>query len=157
MNHYFAFGGSVAAFSLLIAWMFISSRVAVWVRAVIAVVAVTLALVVWLQVTALLGYAVNGEPRDGSRLIAFVLARPLIYLWALEDWVPRSYVIPYGEGAAKELFDAQREAARSNGRMVYHRHGAPGVGIGRAVTDLRDTKEARQPMVTVESVLPEKR
>ena len=83
-QHYIAFGITLAALCILVAWMFITSKVSVWTRVSASAVAVCLALCMWWQVTAFLGYATTSQPSDGAVILSFAVLKPVIYLWVME-------------------------------------------------------------------------
>lgn len=127
-GHYIAFGIALSLFSILVAWMFISSRVRVSTRIAASLVAVALAVVMWLQASSFLGYPINGEPNDGDVIIDFIVLKPNIYLWVLDSNAvrtlsggPRAYNLAYTKPKAEALFKARQAAGDLDGILVFHR------------------------------------
>ncbi len=123
MDFYLTIGTTLTAFSLLTAWMFISSRVPVWVRALAAASAAALAVALWMQAIELLGYPAPGEPPDNSTIIAWMVDGPTVYLWVVDKYgpEPRSYKLPDQEHhKAKNLSDARGVGLRPTQKLVYH-------------------------------------
>jgi hypothetical protein len=121
------FGVTLAIFSILVAWMFISSRVRPLTRVLASVVAVSLAVLMWVQVTAFIGYATTDEPPDGSVILWFYVKRPVIYIWALDEGGPRGFIIGYKAKKAELLFKARDVAMLNGGALIFH-HRGPGDG-----------------------------
>lgn len=123
MDFYVTFGLTLAAFSLVTAWMFISSRVPVWVRALAAATAAGLALLLWTQAITLVGFPLPGEPPDKSTIIAFMIDDNNVYLWVLDKdgHTPRSYLLTdHDHRKAKALRDARGVGLRPTQKLVYH-------------------------------------
>jgi hypothetical protein len=137
-QHYIAFGITLAALCILVAWMFITSKVSVWTRVSASAVAVCLALCMWWQVTAFLGYATTSQPSDGAVILSFAVLKPVIYLWVMEPAGPRGYILAYRKARAEALFEHMHRAQEDNGFLVF-----------------RHTED--DDVVNVRSALPEKR
>jgi len=123
MDFYITFGLTLAAFSLLVSWMFISSRVPVWLRALAAATAAALALMLWTQAITLVGLPLPGEPPDNSTIIDFIVDDTIVYLWVLDKdgHTPRSYKLSDPtHHKAKELHEARGTGLRPTQKLVYH-------------------------------------
>lgn len=128
-------GLMLAALALVSAWMFVSSKHPVALRIGAASVVAALAVAVWLNVTMVLGFAVNGMPPDGSIVYSIVDAKSQgsIYLWIADKSGPRGYRLPYSEELARDLLKAERDAQDEGGVMTLHLRkkgvGKPGYGL----------------------------
>ena len=123
MDFYITFGLTLGAFSLVTAWMFISSRVPVWVRALAAAIAAVLALLLWTQAIMLVGLPLPGVPPDNSTIIDFLVEDTVVYLWVLDrdGHTPRSYKLPdHDHRKSKALHEARGVGLRPTQKLVYH-------------------------------------
>jgi hypothetical protein len=172
MTMHFAYvGAALIALALLAAWMFVVSRRHVVVRICGATIAVVLAAASWINITAMLGYAVDAEPSSKVQIIGFLpdVSHDKIYLWVREPDGPRAYVVIYAEGLANGLIKGQQEVQGSGGAMRMmlsfngkkptgergaQRHGS---GSGNAITNLSaDDPNGNHFHIDVESSLPPK-
>jgi hypothetical protein len=71
MKDYLTIGGLLSGFALLVAWMFITSRVPIIVRIFASAVAVVFGIAIWLNATALMGYAVAAAPQGRVPVLGF--------------------------------------------------------------------------------------
>jgi hypothetical protein len=117
---YFIVGGLLSGFALLVAWMFITSRVPVIVRIFTSVVAVIFAISIWLNATSLTGYAVAAKPHGRVPVLGIFgdKEHDLIYVWVEETGGPRAYQIPYSSELAKKLMQGKKRVEEEGGQMV---------------------------------------
>jgi hypothetical protein len=122
---YFLIGSLMAGFALLLAFMFITSRVPVWMRAFVAAIGVGCAILIWINSTALMGYPVKAIPHEGDTILDIHVddEAKAIYLLVEEGRVPRLHQILFNLKLANDLIDAQLHATQTNGRLVFHRGG----------------------------------
>ena len=155
MQNYFAIGGLLAGFGILMAWMFITSRVPVFIRIGASAVAVIFAVSIWLNSTALMGFPVHGFPREGDAVAFSLIDRDheAIYLWIEENEAPRIYMLPWDSDTARALLKAQQKALDENGRMVFRLRPNDGAG-GRFGSSLHS--ESAPIEIDVVPVLPPK-
>lgn len=119
--HYAYVGSSLVALALLAGWMFVVSRRAVWMRVIGAAFALALAFVAWHNINAMLGYAVDQQPTGEVELVGMVDDRTngFIYIWVKAGLDgPRAYRLPYSEGLAKSLLDAQEKSKEQGGAHI---------------------------------------
>lgn len=136
--HFAYVGASLIALALLASWMFIVSRRHVVTRVFGCTIAVVLALVAWINVTAMLGYAVSAPPEGKVQIVSFIDDAPhgQIYLWVRATDGPRAYVVPYSEGLASGLMNGMKQAREQGGRMMLEMQngdGAAGGGQGAVI------------------------
>lgn len=125
MTDYINIGAMLSAICLIVAWMFITSRHHYTIKMVASVIAVALAIGIWTQSTALIGFPVHGLPPDGSVVLALQVDSSEIAFW-IDGRPPRSYVIPYDPELAKKLQSSQDQARATGGRMIFHIDGKSG-------------------------------
>lgn len=125
-------GAAVVLWALLSGWMFVVSRRHLSLRLFGAVVVLSLAFLIWLNLTSLLGYAVHREPTGRVMLVGMVDARAegLIYLWVREADGPRAYAVPYSEALAGELLEAEAQRKAAGGGVIMIRFGHQGTRHG---------------------------
>lgn len=154
MIYHFAYiGVALIGLALIASWMFIVSRRHVLTRVIGCGAAMILALCVWTNITAILGYAVPAQPAGKVQVVAFVddHIHGKIYLWLREADGPRAYVVPYSEGLANGLIQAKKQASDGSRIML-----APD-GNGRAVSRLKGGDHDGQRFhVEIEPTLPPK-
>jgi hypothetical protein len=144
-------GLMLAAMAVVSAWMFVSSKHPVTLRVIAASIVAVLAVTVWLNVTAVLGFAINGVPPDGAVVYSIVDAKRegSIYLWIADKSGPRGYRLPYSEGLARDLLRGEHDAQDNGGLMILHIHkkgtGKPGGG-GNSDQEIKDGKNPGVPI-----------
>src|SRR5271156_4248212 len=98
MTHdYLVIGGLLSGFALLIAWMFMTSRVPVIVRIFSSAIAVVFAICIWLNATTLMCYGFPAKPHGPVPVLGILddKAHGFIYVWVEERAGPRAYQIVY--------------------------------------------------------------
>ena len=127
MTHdYLVIGGLLSGFALLIAWMFITSRVPAIVRIFSSAVAVIFAISIWLNATTLMGYAVPAEPHGAVSVLGILDDKEhgFIYVWVEERAGPRAYQIVYNSSLAKKLQQGKRQVDEEGGQIVLREQSA---------------------------------
>ena len=120
MNEYMTLGAVSVAIVLMIATMFISSRLHYSIKAIAIVVAVAGAIYNWELFASVLGYPIAERPPNNAIIIATVTKKETKKIYALVDGIiPRTYTIPYSEPFDKKLEQAKKQLDPRNGRMVY--------------------------------------
>jgi hypothetical protein len=120
MKDYLTIGGLLSGFALLVAWMFITSRVPIIVRVLASTVAVVFGIAIWLNATALMGYAIAATPHGRVPVLGVFDDRDhdSIYIWVDDNRGPRAYQLPYSSQLAKKLLQSKRAAEEQGGQMV---------------------------------------
>lgn len=132
IHNYVILGVSMASLGILIAWMFMTSRVHYLIRMTVAAMVVIIALYNWHLLTIIMGYSVNDEPEDKSIILSFfpMKEKKLEYYWIYTPDGPKSFALPYSEKMQKKLEKAKQEAQERGGYMVYRRGKGDGEGDG---------------------------
>jgi hypothetical protein len=137
IHSYFPIGGMLAMFAIVTGFMFITSKVAVWLRASAAALAVVLAVGIWLNATSLIGFPVNGEPQDSGVVIGLLPDKHnnVVYAWVFQEDGPRAYQMPYGSKEGQELMQAMQRAKASGGVVTIKKKGKKGSAESRNSKD----------------------
>lgn len=164
MTHsYFPIGAMLAAFALMVGFMFITSRVSVAIRAGAAALAAGLAIAVWLNAMALMGYAVAAYPKDSGIVMSVMPDRVhgFVYAWVLQADGPRAYQMPFTSSEGQKLLEAMKKAGP--GGIVTIRGARDGKGDkagnvkgGHAVNDMSGGDPAASIEINVVPLLPPK-
>jgi len=169
IHNYFPIGSMLACFALLIGAMFITSRISVFVRAGASVASVALAIMIWINAMALIGFPTNGEPHDTGTVLDVLGDKPhgYIYAWVLEANGPRAYRMPWDSKEGQALLRATQKARDEGGTVSIgpKKNGRPGKGKqgdnsdskdGTGSSPLEGDNDGVEVEINVVPVLPEK-
>jgi hypothetical protein len=121
LHHFALVGVSLMALAILAAWMFVVSKRHFVTRILGCIVALGLAIGVWSNVTAMLGYAVADHlPIGRLQLVGMVddVGNGKIYLWVKTPDGPRAFVVPYEQGLAGDLIAGLKRAHADGSRVM---------------------------------------
>ena len=160
MSDYFTIGGMLSGFAVLVAWMFITSRVTIIVRIFASAVAVILGISIWLNATTLMGYAVAAVPYGRMPVLGIFDDKEhgFIYVWVEEEAGPRAYQVIYSSGLAKKLLLGKERAEEEGGQMVLRgksgSRGKPGKAGGNTTGSSDDSLESQDSLSLEIDVIP---
>lgn len=123
MSDYLTIGFLLSIITLVISWMFITSRINYFLKMIVATISVGLVIYSWITLQSILGYSINDLPPDKSYIIAeyAVKSQKVEYLWVIDPKGPKGYAIPLNEDFRKKLKEEQAKAEKQGGYVQYRR------------------------------------
>jgi len=102
--------------------MFITSKVHYGLKVLASSAVVALSIYAWTIAVSAFGYAVPSYPPDGSVIVALAFnnREGTVAFWVMAPGGLRAYIASMDEYTAKKLKEAEDQARREGGHMVFH-------------------------------------